>query len=233
MPTPAGDAPVAGEVGRPVPRHGRSALLRLACWFEAADTATAHEIYTAAFAAYRARHLGGQAAGTVTSIASWWNAPLAHTAAAKLTGALPAAPAQDHGDQRARLRDAAESSAHWRRSAAQEVRRLLADPTGDDSRLHLSSPALEVLMELLTAALGSGDATRGAVSAGDLELDIRLHAQRAPGASVTLRGAGGELTMEGLRLRATSYTTHTVEEGESAGDSGRAAGTTASLVHPA
>lgn len=186
-------------------RRGRASLLRLACWFEGADAETAHDIYTAAFATYRARHLGGQAAAPVAPATSWWNAPLADTAAAKLAGASPVAPVHDHSEQRARLRDEAESSAHWRRSAAREVRRLLADPTGDDSRLHLTPPALGVLMDLLTAALGSGDSARGAVSAGDLELDIRLHVTRVAGASIVLRGAGGDLSIDGLRLQATSY----------------------------
>ncbi len=199
--------PIPGDTAdRPVSRHGRASLLRLAGWFEAADADTAHALYTAAFATYPARHLGGQGGATVAAT-SWWNAPLADTAAARLASATTAAPVQDHSEQRARLRDEAESSAHWRRSAAQEVRRLLADLTGDDSRLHLSPSALGVLMDLLTAALASGDAAHDVVSAGDLELDIRLHVTRAPGASVALRGAEGDLTLEGLRLRATSYAT--------------------------
>ncbi|MEE2047841.1 hypothetical protein Q7689_31400, partial [Nocardiopsis tropica] len=66
--------------------------------------------------------------------------------------------------------------------------------------------------ELLTAALGSGDASRRPTSAGDLEFSLRLHDGAAPGAEVTIRGEGGELTLEGLRLRVTSYDQHTVED---------------------
>ncbi|CAM3694678.1 DUF2397 family protein [Nocardiopsis rhodophaea] len=195
----------AGETGVPVPRHGRAALLRLASWFEAAETDTAHELFTAAFALHSARHLGGAGEEAVAATTSWWDAPIARTAALRLTSALPAAPIPDHTDQQARLRDAAESSAHWRRTAAQELRRVLAEPTGDDARPHLSSLALEVLMELLTAALSAGDATFSPVSAGDLELGIRLHVQSAPAARITLRGADGDLALDGLRMQITAY----------------------------
>ncbi|WP_238580958.1 DUF2397 family protein [Streptomonospora alba] len=190
-----------------MPRHGRAALLRLAAWFEGADPRSAHEICSAAFAVHGATHLGGPSEEPAGATSSWWNAPLAGGAAARLANALPAAPVRDHTEQRSRLRDAAESSAHWRRSAAQELRRVLAEATGGDSRIRLSTPAMEVLMELLTAALGSGDATRHPVSAGDLELGIRLHIRHDPRAAITLRGSDGDLGLEGLRLRVTSFDT--------------------------
>ncbi|MFC7743948.1 DUF2397 family protein [Nocardiopsis composta] len=102
----------------------------------------------------------------------------AHVAAAPADGPLPTAAVPDHSDQRARLRDAAEARAHWRRSAAAEVRTALA---GGAERLELSTPALDVLMELLTAALGSGSPEARQVTAGDLELGVRLHVGSAPG----------------------------------------------------
>lgn len=201
----------SGGIHRPVPRHGRAALLQLARWFDDSDTVTAHDIFTAAFATYGARHLGSLSGGSAAATTSWWNAPQAHTADSRATSALPVAPVQDHTHQRARLRDEAEASAHWRRSAAHEVRSTLHEPTGEDAYVHLSGLASQVVMELLTAALGSEDATRGPVSAGDLELGIRLHAQRSPTASLTLRSSGGDLTLEGLRLRATTYAFHPAE----------------------
>lgn len=158
----------ADDTGVPVPRHGRAALLRLASWFEAAETDTAHELFTAAFAVHPARHLGGTGEDAVAATTSWWDAPLART-------------------------------------AAQELRRVLAEPTGDNARPHLSGLALEVLMELLTATLSAGDATLSPVSAGDLELGIRLHIRSAPTARITLRGADGDLTLEGLRMQITAY----------------------------
>lgn len=63
-------------------------------------------------------------------------------------------------------------------------------------------------MELLTAALAVGDPGRPAMSAGDLEFSLRLHVYSAPGSTVTVAGEGGELTLEGLRLRVTPYEQH-------------------------
>ncbi|UOE18389.1 DUF2397 family protein [Thermobifida halotolerans] len=185
--------------------HGRAAVLRLASWFEQADTATAHRLYTAAFALYPARHLGGSTEDAVAAAASWWDTPAADTSTARPGGHGSLAAVEDHSAQQARLRDTAEAAAHWRRSAAEEVRSLLAAPTPRTGRLAMAEAALGVLMELLTRALGSGDATAGPVSAGDLELDIRLHVRHDPGAVLVIGEDGGDLTLNGLRLRATSY----------------------------
>ncbi|TDQ51506.1 uncharacterized protein DUF2397 [Actinorugispora endophytica] len=180
-------------------------MLRLAAWFDGADDDTAHALFTAAFAVHPARHLGG---GTEDAAAadSWWSAPAADTSAMLRPGARGVlAPVEDHSEQQARLRDAAEAAAHWRRSAAGEVRSLLAGLTPETGRLTMTESALGVLMELLTRALGSGDATTGPVTAGDLELDIRLHVSYAPSAVLSIGEDGGDLTLEGLRLRATPY----------------------------
>ncbi|GAA3968697.1 hypothetical protein GCM10022630_07070 [Thermobifida alba] len=185
--------------------HGRAAVLRLASWFEQADAATAHRLYTAAFALHPARHLGGSTEETVAAAASWWDTPAADTSAVRPARRGVLAPAEDHSAQQARLRDTAEAAAHWRRSAAEEVRSLLTDLTPRTGRLAMSEAALGVLMELLTRALGSGDATAAPVSAGDLELDIRLHVRHDSGAALVLGEDGGDLTLTGLRLRATPY----------------------------
>ncbi|GLU49264.1 hypothetical protein Nans01_36150 [Nocardiopsis ansamitocini] len=185
--------------------HGRAALLRLAAWFDGADSATAHRIATAAFAMQPARHLGATSEDPIAAAASWWAAQPADTSAVRpgIRGVL--APIEDHGAQQARLRDAAEAAAHWRRTAAGEARSVLTELTPEKGRLRLSGSALEVLMELLTAALGSADVTAGPVAAGDLELDIRLHVRHAPEAVLTIGQPGGDLTLEGLRLQATEY----------------------------
>lgn len=72
-------------------------------------------------------------------------------------------------------------------------------------------------MELLTAALGAGDAARRSTSAGDLEFSLRLHVVSAPGAEVTVQGEGGDLTLEGVRLCVTPYEQHELDLPESAG----------------
>ena len=199
-----------GTGDRPVPRHGRAALLRLAAWFEEAEPDRADALATAAFALYPARHLEGRADDSVAATTSWWHSEPDRGTVTQHPGFRPPEPVRDHRAQQARLRDAAESSAHWRRAGAEQIRALLSEPTPDRARLDLSGAGMEVLMELLTAALGSGDAARRPTSAGDLEFGLRLHVHAAPGAEVTVRGEGGDLTLEGLRLRVTSYEQHTV-----------------------
>ncbi|OOC56696.1 MULTISPECIES: DUF2397 family protein [Nocardiopsis] len=201
-----------GTGGRPAPRHGRAALLRLATWFEEADPDGADALATAAYALHPALHLEGRVDEGVAATTSWWQADPDRSTVIERPGTRLPEPVRDHRAQQARLRDAAESSAHWRRAGAAQIRALLTEPTGDRARLDLSGAGMEVLMELLTAALGSGDASRHSTSAGDLEFSLRLHVITAPGAGVTIQGEGGELTLEGLRLCVTAYDQHTVEE---------------------
>jgi hypothetical protein len=198
-----------GTGDRPVPRHGRAALLRLAAWFEEAGPDRAEALATAAFALQPARHLEGRVDESVAATTSWWQAEPDRSTVTEHPGTRLPEPVRDHRAQQARLRDAAESSAHWRRAGAEQIRSLLSEPTADRARLDLSGAGMEVLMELLTAALGSGDASRRPASAGDLEFGLRLHVHAAPGAEVTVRGEGGDLTLEGLRLCVTSYEQHT------------------------
>ncbi|MFI6577722.1 DUF2397 family protein [Nocardiopsis sp. NPDC050513] len=195
----------------PVPRHGRAALLRLASWFEDADPDRAEALATAAYGLHSDLRLAGRADDGVAATTSWWHADPDRSAVTERPGTRPPEPVRDHREQRARLRDAAESSAHWRRAGASQIRALLAEPTGRRARLDLSGPGMEVLMELLTAALGSGDASRRPTSAGDLEFALRLHVFSEPGAEVTVLGEGGELTLEGLRLCVTPYDQHVLE----------------------
>ncbi|HJE58500.1 MAG TPA: DUF2397 family protein [Nocardiopsis listeri] len=200
-----------GNGDRPVPRHGRAALLRLAGWFEESEPDRAEALATAAFALHPARHLEGRVDDSVAATTSWWQGEPDRSTITEHPGARPPEPVRDHRAQQARLRDAAESSAHWRRAGAEQIRSLLTEPTGDDARLDLSGAGMEVLMELLTAALGSGDASRRPTSAGDLEFGLRLHVIAAPGAEVTVRGEGGDLSLEGLRLCVTPYGRHVVD----------------------
>ncbi|MCP3015810.1 DUF2397 family protein [Nocardiopsis dassonvillei] len=197
-----------GADGRPTPRHGRASLLRLAAWFEESDPDRADALAAASYALHPALHLEGRVDEGVAATTSWWQADADRSTVTEHPGARPPEPVSDHRAQQARLRDAAESSAHWRRAGAAQIRSLLTEPTGRRARLDLSGAGMEVLMELLTAALGSGDASRRPTSAGDLEFALRLHVIAAPGADVTIRGEGGELTLEGLRLLVTPYEQH-------------------------
>ncbi|MFE6305963.1 DUF2397 family protein [Nocardiopsis sp. NPDC057823] len=207
----ADDERSGGE--RPAPRHGRAALLRLASWFEDAGPERADALAAAAYALYPARHLRGRVDEGVAATTGWWQAEPDRSTVTERPGTRPPEPVRDHRAQQARLRDAAESSAHWRRAGAAQVRALLARPTGPRARLDLSGAGMEVLMELLTAALGSGDAGRGPTAAGDLEFALRLHVVSAPGYEVVVQGEGGELTLEGLRLCVTPYEQHEIPAG--------------------
>ncbi|WP_026127582.1 DUF2397 family protein [Nocardiopsis lucentensis] len=200
-----------GPGDQPTPRHGRAALLRLASWFEEAEPDRADALATAAYGLYASLHLGGRADDAVAATTSWWQADPDRSPVTERPGTRPPEPVRDHRAQRARLRDAAESSAHWRRAGAAQVRSLLTEPTGARASLDLSGAGMEVLMELLTAALGSGDASHRPTSAGDLEFSLRLHVVPEPGAEVTVLGEGGELSLEGLRLCVTPYEQHVVE----------------------
>lgn len=180
-------------------------MLRLAAWFDEADDDSAHALFTAAFATHPAKHLGGSTEDSGAAADSWWTSPAADTSAVRpgVRGAV--VPVEDHGQQQARLRDEAEAAAHWRRSAAEEVSSLLAGFTPETGRITMTESALGVLVELLTKALGTGDATAGPVTAGDLELDIRLHVRYDSDAVLTIGTDGGDLTLKKLRLRATPY----------------------------
>jgi hypothetical protein len=212
----ADDGQGTGE--RPVPRHGRAALLRLASWFEEAGTDRADDLARAAYALHPALHLEGRVDESVAATTSWWQAEPDRSTVVEHPGTRPPAPVRDHRAQQARLRDAAESSAHWRRAGASQIRALLTEPTGDRARLDLSGAGMEVLMELLTAALGAGDASRRSTSAGDLEFSLRLHVVAAPGAEVTVQGEGGDLTLEGVRLCVTPYEQHVLDLPEPGAD---------------
>lgn len=218
--------PAAGEGGGqlsdspPPTSTRRGALLRLAAWFDSADTATAHSLYTAAFGMSPARHLaisGEESDGTTPVTTSWWRALRAGTDIGQRTAPPGIAGAEDYSGQRTRLLEDSEASAHWRRTAAREIREELGIPTAEtgETGLNLSDAAFDVLLELLTAALGSGGHQAATHYAGDLDLDLRLRVDHAPEASVTLRRTSGELRFDRLQLRVSPYSAD--ERGGSSG----------------
>lgn len=195
----------AGPGSTPAPRHGRAALLRLAAWFEEAEPGRADALASAVYTLDPARHLHGRVDGSVAATTSWWHADPDHSTVVERPGNRRPEPVRDHRVQQARLRDAAESSAHWRRAGAEQIRSLLTEPTGEDAHLDLTGAGMEVLTGLLTAALATGDASGRRTSAGDLEFGLRLHVLPTVGASVTVSGEGGDLTLQDLRLYVTPY----------------------------
>lgn len=108
----------------------RDELLRVARWFDEADSVTAHALFAAAFGMYPARWLGEPCEDDgVPVVTSWWRGPRVSAELGAGWGPAPTAPVDDHSEQRARLRDDAEAAAHWRRAAAEELRDALGTGT--------------------------------------------------------------------------------------------------------
>ncbi|PRX99948.1 TIGR02677 family protein [Allonocardiopsis opalescens] len=193
-------------------RSRRGELLRLAKWFDDADSGTAHDLFVAAFGLYGARHLGvaGEPDIAEPGAVSWWDAPGVDVPASlRERGSRAArgrtAAVDDHTRQKERLRSLAEAEAEHRRLAAAELRAALPGPTRGSVRVEVSAAARALLLDLLTGAIGVAGHDFTAASAGELDLDIALHLTRAPDAAVTLSGPDGELALSGLSLCATSY----------------------------
>lgn len=203
----------SGEMSR------RKDLLRLAAWFDAAEPAEAHDLAVAAFGLYGARHLGvaPDPDQTVPAYVSWWTGPVVDVPVAlrERGSRAPrgrAAAAEDHAEQKRRLMAAAREEAEARRAAADELR----SASGRFDQVRLGAPAMRLLLELLTAALGNaqlhkgntgdqgGDAPEGflldGAHASDADLGIRLTAWRTPGRHTVLRSVDGDLTADDLTL---------------------------------
>lgn len=196
----------SGEISR------RKDLLRLAAWFDAADPEGAHDIAVAAFGLYGARHLGvaPDPDQTVPAHVSWWTGPVVDVPVALRERGSRAqrgrsAAAEDHSAQKLRLVERERERAVAREAAADELR----SASGQFGQVRLTSAALSLLLELLTAALGNAQLQRPAPQ-GDFALDggraedaglgIRLLVHRAPGAVTTLRSVDGDLVLDDLRL---------------------------------
>jgi hypothetical protein len=118
---------------------------------------------------------------------------------------------EDHSEQKARLLAAAHEQAAARREAADELRSV-ADRFG---RVRLSAPAMALLLELLTAALGNSTlrwadppAPHGfglqEAHAVEAELDLRLTLRRVPGRTTVLRSVDGDLAVDDVEIGITT-----------------------------
>ncbi|MFJ3793634.1 TIGR02677 family protein [Kitasatospora sp. NPDC090091] len=202
----------AGEMSR------RRDLLRLAAWFDAADPEEAHDLAVAAFGLYSARHLGlaPDPDGTVPAYVSWWSGPTVEVPVAlrERGSRAPrgrAAAVEDHSEQKARLLAAAREQAAARREAADELRSV----TDRFGQVRLSAPAMALLLELLTAALGNstlrwadppappGFGLQDA-HAVEAELDLRLTLRRVPGRTTVLRSVDGDLVVDDVEIAITT-----------------------------
>ncbi len=206
----------SGEMSR------RKDLLRLAAWFDAAEPEEAHDLAVAAFGLYGARHLGvaPDPDRSVPAYVSWWTGPVVDVPVAlrERGSRAPrgrAAAAEDHSEQKHHLMEQARQQAAACRSAADELR----SASGRFDQVRLGAPAMRLLLELLTTALGNARLHQDAggfllddAQADDADLGIRLTAWRTPGRSTVLRSVDGDLTMDDLTVAVESTSAPAVGE---------------------
>ncbi len=198
----------SGEMSR------RKDLLRLAAWFDAAEPEEAHDIAVAAFGLYGARHLGvaPDPDQSVPAYVSWWNGPVVDVPVALRERGSRAprgrsASAEDHSEQKRRLMEQARRQAEARQAAADE----LLSASGNFTQVRLSAPAMRLLLELLTTALGNarlhkdaGDFLFDGAQVSDPDLGVRLTARRTLGRHTVLRSEDGDMTVDDLSFEVKS-----------------------------
>ncbi len=215
-------------------RMDRSAdLLRLAVWFDGAETAASdgaiHRMFERAFGLFPARHLGGvesdperaERRADLPATASWWRAPaVAIAPALRETGRSAiqgrAARVVDYSKARREL-----AARHRRRQAEREVAlsRFVGEPRRLSELPRLDPRELELLLSLLDrlfSAAPDSDGRRTA-SSGDGRLALTLGPPRGESPAV-VRTALGRLTLPDFVLGV---------EDRAAGTAGQAAGQTA------
>jgi uncharacterized protein (TIGR02677 family) len=186
-----------GEVSR------RGDLLKLARWFDGTDDATAHDVFTAAFGLYGARHLGvaPKEDDELPATTSWWDGPVAPVPVAlRERGSRaprgPAAGAEDYAAQRERLRKEATEAAERQRAAAAELRVVAARL----AEVRLSPAATSLLLDLIARSLTAATPGFSSVSGADGDLGIEITLTREPGRCTLIRGADGDFTLDELGL---------------------------------
>ncbi len=186
-----------GELSR------RKDLLKLARWFDAADDATAHDVYVAAFGLYGARHLGvaPEPDRDVPATTRWWDGPAAVVPVAlrdrgSRTARGRAASAEDYTGQRERLRAEAAEAAARQHAAAAELRAAAARIAD----VKLSGAASRLLLDLVARSLaGAAPQFTEAVGTDD-DLGLRVRLVRTPGRSTIVHGVSGDFELDGLTL---------------------------------
>ena len=175
----------------------RRHYLKLATWFDASSPELCHAVAASAFGLYGCRHLGmpldDEIADAVPASSSWWSSPRAPVPVSLrergervIRGRTAAA--RDHRLQREHLAVEREREAARRATACAELA-AVGDRLGD---ARLSTPAMQVVLELLG----------GAASAGEAYLPdhpLGLVAMPSEG-SLVIRSAMGDLSIEGLWL---------------------------------
>lgn len=183
----------------------RADLLKLAGWFDQADTDTAHRLYAATFGTHSARHLllgPDEPVAVDGPSTSWWDAtavdvPMSLRDRGDRSARGRSSSVPDPGLDAAALLSAAEAEAARRHAAAAE---LLAAGALHDA--HVSPAARDLLMERTADLLAVHQELDGPVSSTDSDLGLTVHAAPEPGAVTVVHADDGSVTVHGLRLTA-------------------------------
>lgn len=183
----------------------RADLLRLAVWFDEADTATAHRIFDAAFGAYPARHLLGgpdEDSGRAGATTSWWDSdpvdvPLALRERGDRTARGRTSRVPDPGLDRERLLAEAQAEADHKRAAAAELA-----AAGNLDGAHLSPAARELLLDRLADLIAIDQLLEGPATSTDTDANLIVTATPVAGAYTVVHCSDGDLTVHDLELRA-------------------------------
>lgn len=183
----------------------RADLLRLAVWFDEADTATAHRIFDAAFGAYPARHLLGgphEGSGRAGATTSWWDSdpvdvPLSLRERGDRTARGRASRVPDPGLDRERLLAEAQDEADRKRAAGAELA-----AAGNLNGAHLSPAARELLLDRLADLIAINQVLSGPATSTDTDANLILTATPIAGTKTVVHCSDGDLTVHALELRA-------------------------------
>ncbi|MEP7161544.1 MAG: TIGR02677 family protein [Dermatophilaceae bacterium] len=198
---------IAAGADRQQSRYGD--LVRLAAWFDGSPDDRAHELWTAAFGLYSARHLSFRAdseSDPVPSRRSWWRSPAAEvpiglrTYGGRQTGGRSGARVDYSAAKQTRLAERAE---HERRLS--EALRELVSNAGPLREMKVSDQARSTFLDVYANALtrlgrpltpGTTARAEVRVAGAALALEIRAEA----GATVHVRSPAGVLTLRDLAI---------------------------------
>ncbi|MCW6003497.1 DUF2397 domain-containing protein [Micromonospora sp. CPCC 205371] len=181
----------------------RADLLKLASWFHAADSETAHRLYDAAFGCYPTRHLligPEEPDAWVGPGTSWWDSPpvdvpvsLRERGDRAARGRSSRVP--DPGAETQRLLELARRQSEAGRAAATE---LVA--AGSLHRSRLSRAARELLLHKLSGLFANVSIKREIVEQPDVDLGLVLRAIPTPGTATVVTGDDGTVTIDDVTL---------------------------------
>lgn len=185
----------------------RADLLKLAGWFAAADTPTAHRIFAASFGAYPARHLtlGPDEAGARDgALTSWWDAePVAVPVSLRERGDRAARGRTSRVPDPALDREALLAEARAER-AADEAAAAELIAAGALNGARLTPAARDMVLHRLGEVLAVHQDTAGPMSWTDTDLGFTLRAAPTPGRGTRISADDGELRVDGLSLVVTA-----------------------------